>query len=76
MKIERRASIEKPNVPVEIVGMSQRQKSGREERGGKRGQSSILDSMPAMISLNLHRIQRQLSAFRFRIRASGAFYTE
>ena len=31
MKIERRASLEKPNVPVEIVGASQRPKSGREE---------------------------------------------
>ena len=31
MKIERRASLEKPNVPVEIVGASRRPKSGREE---------------------------------------------
>jgi hypothetical protein len=32
MKIERRASLEKPNVPVEIVGANRRPKSGREER--------------------------------------------
>jgi len=31
MKIERRASLEKPNVPVEIVGASRRPKPGREE---------------------------------------------
>ena len=31
MKIERRASLEKPNVPVEIVGASRRPQSGREE---------------------------------------------
>jgi hypothetical protein len=31
MKIERRASLEKPNVPVEIVGTSRRPKPGREE---------------------------------------------
>jgi hypothetical protein len=30
MKIERRASLEKPNVTVEIVGASRRPKSGRE----------------------------------------------
>jgi hypothetical protein len=31
MKIERRASLEKPNVPVENVGASRRPKPGREE---------------------------------------------
>ena len=31
MKTERRASLEKPNVPVEIVGANRRPKSGREE---------------------------------------------
>jgi hypothetical protein len=31
MKIERRVSLEKPNVPVEIVGASRRPKPGREE---------------------------------------------
>ena len=31
MKIERRASLEKPNVPVEIVGANRRPQSGREE---------------------------------------------
>src|ERR1700684_2528140 len=31
MKIERRASLEKPNVPVEIVGASRRPKPVREE---------------------------------------------
>src|ERR1700722_9555884 len=31
MKIERRASLEKPNVPVEIVGASRRPKPAREE---------------------------------------------
>ena len=31
MKIERRVSLEKPNVPVEIVGARRRPKSGREE---------------------------------------------
>ncbi|HEY1478026.1 MAG TPA: hypothetical protein VGF37_10115 [Chthoniobacterales bacterium] len=31
MKTGRRASLEKPNVPVEIVGANRRPKSGREE---------------------------------------------
>jgi hypothetical protein len=31
MKIERRESLEKPNVPVEMVGASRRRKPGREE---------------------------------------------
>jgi hypothetical protein len=51
MKTERRASLEKPNVPVEIVGANRRPKSGREEK-----RSEHLSGGPGLSARQLVRV--------------------